>query len=91
MTSVEIYTLESCQYCYWAKELLSRKGVDFREINVSGNSQMRQEMLERSKGGTTFPQIFIGATHVGGCNELYALEETGKLDALLNPGESRQA
>ena len=52
---------------------------------------MRQEMIERSNGGTTFPQIFIGATHVGGCNELYALEEVGKLDVLLNPVESRQA
>jgi glutaredoxin 3 len=52
---------------------------------------MHQEMIERSNGGTTFPQIFIGATHVGGCNELYALEEAGKLDVLLNPVESRQA
>ena len=90
MTSVEIYTQEFCQYCHWAKELLSRKGVNFREINVTGNSQMRQEMIERSNGGNTVPQIFIGATHVGGCNELYALEEAGKLDALLNPDESRQ-
>ncbi len=91
MTSVEIYTQEFCQYCHWVKELLSRKGVNFREINVTGNSQMRQEMIERSNGGNTVPQIFIGATHVGGCNELFALEEAGKLDALLNPGESRQA
>ena len=91
MTSVEIYTLKVLPILYWAKELLSRKGVDFHEINASGNSQMRQEMLERSNGGTTFPQIFIGATHVGGCNELYALEEAGKLDVLLNPVESRQA
>jgi glutaredoxin 3 len=91
MTSVEIYTLEFCQYCHWAKELLSRKGVNFREINVTGNSQMRQEMIERSNGGNTFPQIFIGATHVGGCAELYALEKAGKLDVLLNPGESRRA
>jgi glutaredoxin 3 len=91
MTSVEIYTREFCQYCHWAKELLSRKGVSFREINVTGNLQMRQEMIERSNGGDTFPQIFIGATHVGGCDELYALEEAGKLDALLGKGEGQRA
>ena len=88
MTSVEIYTREFCQYCQWAKELLSRKGVNFREIDVTGNRQMRQEMMERANGGTTFPQIFVGSTHIGGCDELYALEEAGKLDALLAPGES---
>jgi len=91
MTSVEIYTREFCQYCQWAKDLLSRKGVNFREINVTGNRQMRDEMIERSNGGTTFPQIFIGATHVGGCDELYALEEAGKLDALLDADEGRTA
>ena len=91
MTSVEIYTREFCQYCQWAKDLLSRKGVNFREINVTGNRQMRDEMIERSNGGTTFPQIFIGATHVGGCDELYALEEAGKLDALLGADEGRTA
>ncbi|HXX04770.1 MAG TPA: glutaredoxin 3 [Xanthobacteraceae bacterium] len=89
MTSVEIYTREFCQYCQWAKDLLSRKGVNFREINVTGNRQMRQQMIERSNGGTTFPQIFIGTTHVGGCDELYALEEAGKLDALLGGDEGR--
>jgi len=88
MNSVEIYTREFCQYCQWAKELLSRKGVNFREIDVTGNRQMRQEMMERANGGTTFPQIFVGSTHIGGCDELYALEEAGKLDALLALGES---
>jgi glutaredoxin 3 len=83
MTSVEIYTRQFCSYCHWAKELLSRKGVTFHEFDVTGNSQMRQEMIERSGGSETFPQIFIGATHVGGCDELYALEEAGKLDTLL--------
>ncbi len=83
MTSVEIYTREFCQYCQWAKELLSRKGVNFREIDVTGNGQIRQEMIQRANGGTTFPQIFVGTTHVGGCDELYALEEAGKLDGLL--------
>jgi glutaredoxin 3 len=91
MTSVEIYTREFCQYCQWAKELLSRKGVNFREYNVTGNGQMRQEMIERTNGGSTFPQIFIGTTHVGGCEELYALEEAGELDTLLGAGEGRIA
>jgi len=83
MTSVEIYTQQYCPYCHWAKELLTRKGVDFREIDVTADRQMRQEMVARANGGTTVPQIFIGATHVGGCDQLYALEEGGKRDALL--------
>jgi glutaredoxin 3 len=83
MTSVEIYTQQYCPYCHWAKELLTRKGVEFREIDVTTDRQMRQEMVARANGGTTVPQIFIGATHVGGCDQLYALEEGGKLDALL--------
>lgn len=83
MTSVEIYTRQYCSFCQWARELLSRKGVDFREIDVTGNEQMRQEMTERANGRTTVPQIFIGAVHVGGCDELYALDEAGRLDALL--------
>jgi glutaredoxin 3 len=91
MTSVEIYTQQYCPYCHWAKELLSRKGVNFREIDVTGNQQMRQEMNNRTNGQTTVPQIFIGATHVGGCDELYALEEAGKLDPLLAPGEDQPA
>ena len=91
MTSVKIYTTQYCPYCYWAKELLSRKGVSYREIDVTGNAQMRQEMLERTQGRTTLPQIFIGATHVGGCDELYAIEEAGKLDALLDQGKGQTA
>jgi glutaredoxin 3 len=83
MTSVEIYTQQYCPYCHWAKELLTRKGVEFREIDVTADRQMRQEMVARANGGTTVPQIFIGATHVGGCDQLYALEEGGMLDALL--------
>ena len=83
MTSVEIYTQHYCPYCHWAKELLTRKGVEFREIDVTADSQMRQEMVARANGSATVPQIFIGATHVGGCDQLYALEEGGKLDALL--------
>jgi glutaredoxin 3 len=91
MTSVEIYTQQYCPYCQWAKELLSRKGVNFREIDVTGNRQMRQEMSERTNGRTTVPQIFIGVTHVGGCDELYALDDTGKLDPMLADGEGKSA
>ena len=91
MTSVEIYTREFCQYCQWAKELLSRKGVNFREIDVTDDRQKRQEMSERSNGRTTVPQIFVGATHVGGCDELYALDDAGKLDPLLAQGEGKPA
>lgn len=91
MTSVEIYTQQFCPYCHWAKELLSRKGVNFREIDVTGSRQMRQQMIQRANGRTTAPQIFIGATHVGGCDDLYALEEAGKLDPLLGADEGRTA
>ena len=91
MTSVEIYTQHYCPYCNWAKELLSRKGVHFREIDVTGNGQIRQQMSKRANGRTTVPQIFIGDTHVGGCDDLYALEDAGKLDALLTRDESRPA
>jgi glutaredoxin 3 len=84
MTSVEIYTRQYCSYCHFAKQLLSRKGVEFREIDVTGNEDLRQHMAERTQGRTTLPQIFIGSTYVGGCDELYALEDAGKLDPLLN-------
>jgi len=91
MTSVDIYTQKYCPYCHWAKELLSRKGLTFREIDVTGNAQMRHEMFERTNGRTSVPQIFIGATYVGGCDDLYALEDAGKLDALLGQSESPPA
>jgi glutaredoxin 3 len=88
MASVDIYTRQYCSYCHYAKELLSRKG---REIDVTGNAEMRQEMVQRAGGRMTFPQIFIGSTHVGGCDELYALEDTGNLDPLLAQAESNPA
>ena len=72
-----------------AKELLTRKGVSFHEIDVTADRQMRQHMIERANGQSTVPQIFIGSTHVGGCDELYALEEAGKLDPLLGAGEGQ--
>jgi glutaredoxin 3 len=83
MAAVDIYTIRYCPYCQDAKELLSRKGVVFHEIDASGNRDIRKEMIERANGRSTFPQIFIGATHVGGCDDLYALDGAGKLDSLL--------
>jgi len=83
-TAVEIYTRPGCGYCSAAKALLQRKHVEFTEFDAGQNPAFRQEMLARAKGGTTFPQIFIDGFHVGGCDELYALEGAGKLDELLN-------
>ncbi|HXW24311.1 MAG TPA: glutaredoxin 3 [Xanthobacteraceae bacterium] len=83
MAPVVVYTRAYCSYCEWAKELLQRKGVAFTEIDVTGNRERRAEMIERANGQATTPQIFIGATHVGGCEELYALDEAGALDPLL--------
>ena len=83
MSSIEVYTTPYCPYCISAKELLRRKGADFVEINVAGNRDLRATMVERAGGRTTVPQIFIGATHVGGCDDLYALDDAGGLDPLL--------
>ena len=83
MAAVDIYTIRYCPYCQDAKELLSRKGVAFHEIDASGNRELRKEMIARANGRSTFPQIFIGAAHIGGCDDLYALDEAGKLDPLL--------
>jgi glutaredoxin 3 len=83
MAAIDIYTIPYCPYCADAKDLLKRKGVGFNEINVAGNRDTRKQMIERAKGRSTYPQIFIGPTHVGGCDDLYALDEAGKLDPLL--------
>jgi glutaredoxin 3 len=83
MVAVVIYTGAYCSYCTWAKELLRRKGVAFEEIDVTGHQERRAEMIRRANGETTTRQIFIGSTHVGGCDEFYALEQAGRLDALL--------
>ena len=91
MSQIEIYTTPYCPYCIAAKELLKRKGAAFIEINVSGDSNRRAEMTKRSNGGYTVPQIFIGATHVGGCDELHALEAAGQLDALLASSEAERS
>jgi glutaredoxin 3 len=83
MVKIEIYTTRYCPYCISAKALLTRKGVAFTEIDVSGDPEERSKMVERAHGRFTVPQIFIGTMHVGGSDELHALERAGKLDALL--------
>ncbi len=83
MPPVTIYTTRFCPYCADAKELLRRKSVPFDEIDVSGDRKGRAAMTERAGGRTSVPQIFIGERHVGGCDDLYALDSAGELDPLL--------
>ena len=83
MKHVEIYTKPTCGFCFAAKRLLSNKGVSFSEVDVMRAPERRQEMLQRANGRHTVPQIFVGETHVGGFDDLSALERAGKLDALL--------
>jgi glutaredoxin 3 len=88
MTEVRIYTARYCPYCASAKALLRRKGVVFAEIDIGGNWERRDEMIEMSNGRVTVPQIFVGPLHVGGHDELHALEHAGKLDLLLKDTSS---
>ena len=83
MKPIEIYTTPICGFCAAAKRLLSAKGASFNEIDVMMNPGKKSEMVQRANGGRTVPQIFIGDQHIGGCDDLYALEKSGKLDALL--------
>jgi glutaredoxin 3 len=83
MQPVEIYTSPLCGFCHAAKRLLKQKGVSFSEFDVLVHPARKAEMIERADGARTVPQIFVGQTHVGGCDELYALDRAGKLDALL--------
>jgi glutaredoxin 3 len=85
MTAITMYTKDYCPYCVKAKTLFKRKGVDsaITEIDITHDEKLQQEMLAKSGGKRTVPQIFIGETHVGGCDDLYALDAAGKLDALL--------
>jgi glutaredoxin 3 len=82
-TAIEIYTRPGCGYCSAAKSLLTRKKAAFTEYDSGKDPSWRQVMYNRAGSGSTFPQIFIGAIHVGGCDELYALDRAGKLDPLL--------
>lgn len=83
MQPVEIYTSPLCGFCHAAKRLLTQKGVSFAEIDITKQPKRRSEMMDRSGGRHTVPQIFIGKTHVGGCDDLFDLEQGGKLDPLL--------
>ncbi|MEO5324849.1 glutaredoxin 3 [Mesorhizobium sp. CC13] len=86
MVDVTIYTRMMCGYCAAAKRLLERKGVAFTEHDASFSPELRQEMVTRAKGRATFPQIFVGSVHVGGCDDLHDLDAQGRLDGLLATG-----
>lgn len=88
MVDVEIYTSPFCPFCYRAKALLDEKGIPYREIDVMMGPGKRREMRERSGGDHRVPQVFIDGEHVGGCDELYALEDAGALDVKLGLGVS---
>lgn len=83
MQKIEIYTTKTCPYCIKAKALLDKKGVSYHEIKMDGNDDLRIALVAKSGGRKTVPQIFIGEHHVGGCDDLYALDDAGKLDAML--------
>ena len=83
MANIEIYTSPTCGYCHAAKRLLNEKGASFSEVDVVRHPEKRPEMVQRANGGRTVPQIFIDGRHVGGCDDLYALDAAGKLDPLL--------
>jgi glutaredoxin 3 len=83
MPQITMYSKMLCPFCHRAKKLLKQKGAAFEEIDITWNASRRNEMLERADGHHTVPQIFIGDTHVGGCDELYQLEAEGRLDPLL--------
>ena len=84
MAKVEVYTRPMCGFCFQAKRLLNQKNVSFSEYNIWEEKGRKEEMVQRSNGGTTVPQIFIDDVSVGGCTELMALERQGKLDAMLS-------
>ena len=86
MPKITIYTTPICPYCVRAKQLFKHKGIPFEEIDVAFDSGRRAQMIERTHGRRSVPQIFIGDTHVGGCDELYALDREGKLALLLTEG-----
>ncbi len=83
MATIAIYTKSWCPYCSAAKELLQKKGAAFEEIGIDGKPELRRNMIAKANGSTTVPQIFINGRHVGGCDDLYALDAKGGLDPLL--------
>jgi glutaredoxin 3 len=86
MSKVIIYTAGHCPYCHLAKELLRTKGAAYDEVDITGQPAAREDLRVKSGGRTTVPQIWIGATHVGGCDDLHALDRAGQLDPLLKVG-----
>ncbi|NVK33021.1 MAG: glutaredoxin 3 [Rhodobacteraceae bacterium] len=84
MANVVIYTRQMCGFCTSAKRLLTKKGVAFVEHDASFSPDLKKEMIQKANGRATFPQIFIGSKHVGGCDDLFDLDRSGKLDQLLN-------
>lgn len=86
VVEVTLYTRMMCGYCMAAKRLLDDKGVSYTEHDASFSPDLRREMIQRANGRSTFPQIFVGDTHIGGCDELHALERQGGLDSLLSGG-----
>ncbi|MBD2353810.1 glutaredoxin 3 [Tolypothrix sp. FACHB-123] len=85
---VEIYTWRTCPFCIRAKNLLNKKGVEFTEYSIDGDEEARDKMAERANGRRSLPQIFINDYHVGGCDDIHALERQGKLDELLTSANS---
>ncbi len=83
MPAITIYTKSWCPYCSAAKKLLSEKGAEFTEIDIEKKPEARAEMIQKAKGRSTVPQIFIGEKHVGGCDDLYDLDDRGQLEPLL--------
>jgi glutaredoxin 3 len=83
MAAVEMYTAGFCPFCYRAKALLEQKSVAYKEIRIDGDPQLRQQMMSRANGRHTVPQIFINDRHIGGCDDIMALESNGQLDSML--------
>jgi glutaredoxin 3 len=84
MSQVTIYTKAYCPYCVRAKSVLDSKGVDYQEVRIDEQPELRPQMIERAGGRSTVPQIFIGTRHIGGCDDMLALDANGQLDPLLN-------
>lgn len=84
MPKIIVYTAGHCCYCHMAKELLKRKGVAFEEVDLTGRDDLREQLRVKAGGRHTVPQIWIGETHVGGCDDLMGLERAGKLDSMLS-------
>ncbi|MCF6456840.1 glutaredoxin 3 [Pseudoalteromonas sp. MMG024] len=83
MANIVIYTKPTCPFCVRAKMLLTQKGVEYTEIDIAAQPELRDEMIAKANGGYTVPQIFINDQHIGGCDDMFALEQSGRLDSLL--------